>query len=35
MSSQIGKDKELDAISRQFELYLTAGCICMLGALVL
>ena len=32
MSSQVGKDIELDAVGRQFEPYLTAGCVCMLAA---
>ena len=32
MSSLVGKDIELDAVCRQFEPYLTAGCVCMLVA---
>ena len=31
MSSLVGKDIELDSVGRQFEPYLTAGCV---GALV-
>ena len=31
MSSLVGKDIELDAVGRQFEPYLAAGCACMLA----
>ena len=32
MSSQVGKDIELDAVDCEFEPYLTAKCVCILVA---